>query len=239
MNHSSFSDRTRQLIGSQAYQRLRSKKVLLVGLGGVGSYALEALARMGIGTIIIVDGDKIEESNLNRQLLALISTVGRAKTSVALERVGEINPECQVIPHNLWLSEENVDDLLESKPDFIIDAIDQVDAKGVLIEAAVKKNIEIVSVLGTGKRMSSEGFVLTKLSKTEYCPLARAVRRRVRQLEVKKDIDIIYSPLPLYSSPDQDSSKEQKNSIGSNSFVPAIAGLMAAERAINYLLAQN
>lgn len=235
MYSESFFSRTELLIGSETSKELRQKTVLLVGLGGVGSYAMEALARFGVENLILVDGDIIETSNLNRQLLALNSTIGQYKTEAALQRIKDINPNCKVIIHTTWLNEENVKKFFDPKPDFVIDAIDQVKAKVALIAACVDQEIELVSVLGTGNRLSSEGMGLEYLSRTHNCPLARGVRQKLRQMKVEKDIRVIYSSQGMIPKSSKAEGKEN-TTVGSSSFVPALAGLLAAEVAIRYLL---
>ncbi len=170
-------DRTIRLIGEQAMKELRQKKVAIIGLGGVGSYVLEALARAGIGHLILADYEKIEESNINRQILALHSTVGKYKTEVALERVKDINPDIKVTVHNVFVSKDNIKDIIPLDCDYVIDAIDTVSSKIDIIVYAKKNGINIISCMGTGNKIDNTGFKIAPVEKTDTCPLARKVRK--------------------------------------------------------------
>ena len=134
--------RTSALLGNEAMEKIKSSSVMIVGLGAVGGYALEAIARSGVGNLVLVDFDEFDETNINRQILALSSTIGKKKTRIALERVKEINPDCNVIIKDMFVDENNVDELLSSNPDFVIDAIDSIKPKCMLIKALIDKNID-------------------------------------------------------------------------------------------------
>ncbi|HHT94783.1 MAG TPA: tRNA threonylcarbamoyladenosine dehydratase [Clostridia bacterium] len=220
-------DRTIRLIGEQAMKELRQKKVAIIGLGGVGSYVLEALARAGIGHLILADYEKIEESNINRQILALHSTVGKYKTEVALERVKDINPDIKVTVHNVFVSKDNIKDIIPLDCDYVIDAIDTVSSKIDIIVYAKKNGINIISCMGTGNKIDNTGFKIAPVEKTDTCPLARKVRK-ILSSEGITGVDVLYSV-----------SKNQvsdPNLISGISYVPSTAGLIIAGYVIRKLI---
>ncbi|HZW49914.1 MAG TPA: tRNA threonylcarbamoyladenosine dehydratase [Bacillota bacterium] len=260
MNHKKTWQRTALLVGDEGLSRLQSACVMVVGLGGVGSYALEAIARAGVGCIILVDNDVIEESNINRQLLALHSTIGMAKVAVAAARVEDINPDCHVVVLQLTVTPENVQDLLKLKPDYVVDAIDSVTAKAALLAETHLAGIPIIGIMGAGNKLDAAGFIITDISKTHTCPLARALRRELKQRGIFKGIQVVYSPLPpMIVAEDSYVSNEEKTlsdslsvveaglpieepvnrkrrSPGSISYVPPVAGLLAAGEVVRSLL---
>lgn len=208
-------------------KELRQKKVAIIGLGGVGSYVLEALARAGIGHLILADYEKIEESNINRQILALHSTVGKYKTEVALERVKDINPDIKVTVHNVFVSKDNIKDIIPLDCDYVIDAIDTVSSKIDIIVYAKKNGINIISCMGTGNKIDNTGFKIAPVEKTDTCPLARKVRK-ILSSEGITGVDVLYSV-----------SKNQvsdPNLISGISYVPSTAGLIIAGYVIRKLI---
>ena len=215
------------LLGDDSPSILDSKTVMLCGLGGVGGYVLEALVRAGCGRFILVDSDCFEETNLNRQLLCTIDSVGKAKVEVAKERVLSINPEATVITKKLFLTEDNIPALLdEYKPDYIADAIDNITAKLCLAVEAQNRSLGIISCMGTGNKITSNGFECVDISKTSVCPLAKVMRRLLKERGVKK-LKVIYSKeLP----------KTSGRTVCSVSFVPPTAGFLMAENIIKDLL---
>lgn len=220
-------DRTKFLYGA-AIENFRKATILLVGLGGVGLYALEALTRAGAHRFILVDGDTFEESNLNRQLLALPETIGKPKPEVAAARVKKIHPEAEVFPHNFFITEENVKEILNPRPDFIIDAIDDAPAKAALAKAALSENIPIIICAGTARRKDPTKIKITKLEKTKDCPLAKKVRKLLKYTKGAKKIPTVISeelPAPVMGG----------QPLPSASTVPAVAGLTAASFVINQL----
>lgn len=245
MNNEHFSSRTEMLIGRESVDRLAKMSVMIAGLGGVGSYAVEALVRVGVGRVILIDGDVISVSNLNRQLYALHSTVGHYKTEVAKARIMDISPQCQVVLYQQWITPENVETFFSEPPDYIIDAIDQVDAKVALLLEASKRNIPVLSVMGTGNQLTAENFCLADISKTHDCPLARKVRLKLRKEGLEKGLQVLYAPGPkLKPEREADSEREAgaqggRTPPGSLSFVPPVAGMLAAGAVVRALIKQS
>ena len=188
--------RTEMLFGAEAMARLRAARVTVVGLGAVGSYAVEGLARAGVGRLRLVDFDVVQRSNINRQLLALESTLGRPKCVVARERVLDINPDCQVEALNLFCHDETMSEVLNPRPDVVIDAIDSLNPKVGLIAAAVRAGLPIVSSMGAANRADPLGVRIADLDATRGCPLARFVRKRVRRRGVEGPVRCVYSEEP-------------------------------------------
>ena len=221
--------RTAALLGDEAMHRLRAARVMLVGLGGVGGHAFDALVRSGVGNLILVDFDTVDVSNLNRQLLADATTVGRKKTEVAAERASLISEDVNVTLHNGRITPENAEALLsEHRPTLVLDACDDVPAKVALAVAAKRLGISLVSCLGTGNRLDPTAITVTDLSKTEGCPLARALRTRLRR-EGIVHLPVVFSREP--SRPSLDPAVP----VASSPFVPAAAGLALAAEAVRRL----
>lgn len=205
--------RTEALIGSEKLEKLQNSRVLIAGLGGVGGYILESLVRAGVGTIGLCDFDMVDVSNLNRQILATRETVDMHKTEAAALRAKSINPEIKICQYNFQLTPENLDALQLSSWDFIADAIDDVPAKIALMEAAPDK---IISCMGTGNKLNPFGFTIDRIEKTEGDPLARSIRRLLREKGIK-NIPVLYSKEAPVS--------ENTRPIPTISYMPAIAGL--------------
>jgi len=208
----------------------------------VGSFAVEALARSGIATLTLVDGDIVTLSNLNRQLLALHSTLGELKTAVAARRLAAINPACQVTTISDWVTPANavsfLDGSLAPTPHWLVDAIDDLPAKAALLAAAVTLGVKVVSVLGTGNRISPLAqFTVTDISQSHTCPVARALRRRLlRDYGLNSGITVVFSPLPPLPANPQ---REENSRVGSVSYIPGQAGLIAAGVVITALAAEG
>ncbi len=242
--------RTEILIGKEALQKLGQSKVEVFGVGGVGSYTVEALARAGIGHLVLVDFDEICLTNVNRQLPALHSTVGRAKVEVMRERILDINPEAQVTAYQEFVSPETVDRLVEKDCDYIVDAIDTVAGKLMIIEKAFSLGIPVVSAMGAGNKLDPTKLKVADISETQICPLARIMRKELKKRGITKGLKVVYSP-ESPRKPDQEKASCSKYCIcpggdahcaakrqipGSISFVPSVAGLFLAAQVINDLI---
>lgn len=226
----SMYSRTELLIGPQGIEKLKRSRVIIFGLGGVGSFALEGLVRAGVGSLTLVDFDVVEMSNLNRQLLAMHSTLGEPKVEAARRRVLDINPLAQVTVHQTRCSEQNCRELLAPGFDYAVDAIDMVSAKVALICEARRSGLPIVSSMGAGNKLDPTAFRVGDISETRICPLARAVRRRLRQEGIVSGVKAVYSLEPPGKT------VEGGRLPGSISFVPSVAGLVIAGVVIKDLL---
>ena len=218
--------RTELLIGKEGIQKLQKAKVAVFGIGGVGSYTVNALARCGVGTIGIVDNDVVSETNINRQLIALHSTIGKDKVDVVESRLLDINPNIKIRKHKLFVDENTISQIDFSNVDYIVDAIDFVKGKVELIKLAKEKNIPIISALGTGNKLNHSGFMITDISKTKMCPLAKALRKKLRDMGINHT-KVLYS---------EEEPKTVDNKLGSTSYCPPIAGLMIAGEVLQDLM---
>lgn len=235
--------RTELLIGSEGLQKLKECTVAVVGLGGVGSYAAEALCRAGIGHFILIDFDTVGPTNLNRQLLATSQTIGKPKTELMRQRILDINPEARIICHQSFIDQENRAQLLEGA-DYIIDAIDSLGPKIGLLEYLAKSERKLISVMGAGNRMDPTQIHIAKLKQSHQCPLARRVRKFLRRRGVEGNFPCVYtSEAALIPDPEVQSDAEliiergrQRQTIGSISYMPAIMGMMAASWVINCVI---
>ena len=225
--------RTAMLLGEQSVSSLSGKHVAVFGIGGVGSFCAEALARAGVGHLTLVDDDTVSESNLNRQLVALRSTVGMAKTEVMAQRIADINPDCIVTVLTKRYTEETKEDFFALGFDYVADCIDSVACKTSLIETAIQRHIPIISAMGTGNKLDPSQFVITDLAKTSGCPLARVMRRELKQRGILHHT-VLYSTeqaiKPLFQPDDG------KAVPGSVAWVPSCAGLMMAGHIIQKLI---
>ena len=184
--------REQLLIGEENIQKLNSSTVAVFGCGGVGSYAVEAMARAGIGNIVLIDGDVVDETNINRQLIADVTTIGRDKVEVEKERILKINPNAKVIAYKEFFNQENSEKLIDEKYDYIVDAIDSVKSKILLIKLAHEKNIKIISAMGMGNKLDPTMIEVADISKTEVCPLAKTIRKQLRTLGINHT-KVVYS----------------------------------------------
>ncbi len=219
--------RTERLIGTDNLEKLKNKNIIIFGLGGVGSYTAEALARCGIGKMTVVDKDIVDITNINRQLYALHSTVGKNKADVAKERILDINPECEVTAIVKMYLPENADEFELSKYDFIIDAIDNVTAKIDLAVKSQELGIPMIASMGTGNKLDPTAFKITDIYKTDTCPLCRVMRKELKNRGVKK-LKVLYST----EIPKNDGERTP----ASISFVPSTAGLIIAGEVVNEML---
>ena len=184
--------RTELLIGEEGIERLRQASVMVFGVGGVGSHCIEALARCGVGKLILIDNDTVSLTNINRQSIASHSTIGKHKTEVMKEKIKDICPQTEVITYERFILSDNLSDILEEAPDYIIDAIDTVTAKLALIEAAKEKGIPIISSMGTGNKLHGELFEIADISKTSVCPLCKVMRKELRSRGITH-LKVLYS----------------------------------------------
>ena len=223
-------ERTALMLGADAVERLKGAKVMIIGIGGVGGHALEAIVRAGVGTVGVVDGDKVAKSNLNRQLLATVKTIGMAKTEAARERVADIAPNCRLITHDLFVTPENVSTLNLAEYDYVIDAIDTVTSKIAIIKEAKRCGVPIISSMGTGNKLDPTRFRISDIEKTNTDPLARAVRGMLKKEGIKK-VKVLWSDEPPISV--------GKRTPGSVSFVPSVAGIIIASCVIKDLISRS
>lgn len=220
-----------KLIGQENFEKLKNSKVILFGVGGVGGYVLESLARSGIENITIVDFDTVSESNLNRQIIALQTTIGKYKVDVAKERVKNINPNCNVVAIKEKLTKENIDRFNFSCYDFVIDAIDMVTSKLLIIEKAKKENVEVISCMGTGNKLDATQLQICDISKTNYCPLAKVMRKELKNRGIYH-LNVVFST----EQPKRFDEKVRKVTPASIAYVPAVAGLYISQFVINKLM---
>ena len=228
--------RQEMLLGSDAMDRLSRAHVTVFGIGGVGSYAAEALTRAGVGHLTFVDSDVVSQSNCNRQLIALSSTIGQPKAQVMAARARDINPACQVTAIQALYNAETREDFFARPCDLIVDCIDMVSAKLDLIQTALSRDIPIISALGTGNKLDPTRFQITDISKTTDCPLARVIRRELRARGIKHHT-VLYSPEPARTPLELEPPPPGRRSVpGSVSWVPSVAGLLLAGWAVEQLV---
>lgn len=226
--------RTEMLIGKQAVESLRGKHVAVFGLGGVGSYVVEALARAGVGFLTLVDDDVISESNLNRQLYALHSTIGLPKADVAKKRTLDINPDCEVCALKLRFNNDTAYNFDFTSFDYVVDAIDTVTSKLLLVELCNRANTPIISCMGTGNKLDACAFEVTDINETSVCPLAKVMRRELKKRGIER-LKVVYSKEPPIT-PEQLESSPKRQTPASISYVPPVAGLMLAGEVIKELI---
>lgn len=237
--------RTELLVGPEGLELLRKSKVAIFGIGGVGSYAAEAIARCGVGKMVLIDFDVVDITNINRQLIALHSTVGMPKVEVMKDRIADINPQAEVEAIQTLVEPNNIHELITEDIDYIVDAIDIVTGKLALIKTAFAKGVPIVSSMGAGNKLDPTKLVVTDISKTETCPLARVIRKELGKHGIKKGLKVVYSlesPLkPLHNEKELKENLPRKQQIppGSISFVPSTSGLLLASLVINDLVKKN
>ena len=230
--------RTRFLLGQEAMDKLQKAHIAIFGLGGVGGYVAEALARSGVGALTLVDHDTISKSNINRQILATVDTIGKDKVTVAAERVSSINPHIRVVPRKTFYLPETAQEFDLTQYDYVVDAIDTVTGKMMLIQAAKTANTPIISSMGTGNKLDPTAFRVGDIRDTSVCPLARIIRKECKKRGIEK-LKVVYStedpiknPLPP-DDPAWAELPEGRNALpGSVCFVPAVAGMIIAGEVI-------
>ncbi len=224
------------VFGSESLEKLNSSRVAVFGVGGVGGYVCEALVRSGVGTIDIVDNDTVSPSNINRQIIALHSTIGKSKVDVCKARLLDINPDLIVNAHECFFLKDNEQEFEFDKFDYIVDAIDTVSGKLALAVIADKLNIPIISSMGAGNKTDPTQFKVSDIYKTSVCPLAKAMRKLCRENNVKK-LKVVYSEeMPTIKEPFTDQTSDKRQVPGSLSFVPSVAGLIMAGEVIKDLI---
>lgn len=231
--------RTELLLGQEGVQKLRNACVMVLGVGGVGSHCIEALARSGVGKLILVDNDTVSLTNINRQSIAYHSTIGKYKTQVMKERIADICRETEVVTYECFVLPENLEEIFQERPDYIVDAIDTVTAKLALAEKAEKEGIPMISSMGTGNKLHGEMFTITDISKTSVCPLCKVMRKELKARGISH-LKVLYSPEKPIDIRGKETKEEKGNRRqipGSVSFVPPVAGLLIAGEVIRDLLA--
>ena len=226
--------RTAILIGEEGVERLKKSRVEVFGVGGVGGYVVEALARSGVGALDLIDKDLVSESNINRQIIALHSTIGQMKTEVAAARARDINPNIVVRTHNVFYLPETAAEFDFSQYNYVVDAIDTVSGKIALIERAKACNVPVLSCMGAGNKLNAVAFEVADITKTSVCPLARVMRRELKKRGIEH-VKVVYSKEEPLPSPliDEESGKAVPGSIA---FVPSVAGLILAGEVIKDLI---
>ena len=224
-------NRTEMLLGHNGMDKIKKSRVAVFGIGGVGGYVVEALVRSGIGEIDLIDNDVVCETNLNRQIIALRSTIGRPKVEVMKERIMDINPECKVNIHQCFFLPENADEFDFTQYDYVVDAVDTVAAKIELVVKAKEANVPIISSMGAGNKMNPAEFEVADIMKTSVCPLARVMRQELKKRNIPH-LKVVYSK----ENPIKPEATSEENvKAGSNAFVPSVAGLIIASEVIKDL----
>ncbi|HCT93655.1 MAG: tRNA threonylcarbamoyladenosine dehydratase [Bacteroidetes bacterium GWE2_39_28] len=231
-------ERSELLLGKESLERLNNTTIAVIGLGGVGAFAAEMVARAGTGKMVILDSDVVNESNKNRQLLALDSTMGKSKISIMRERLLDINPNLEVVSVDRYLTEENVNELLgDQKIDFLIDAIDTLSPKIALIKFAVNAKIPLVSSMGAGAKTDATRIKIKDISKSFNCPLAYVLRKKLRKEGISKGFMVVFSEeLPNSEAIIPVEEQNKKSRVGTISYLPAVFGCIAAQAAISSIL---
>lgn len=227
--------RAEAILGASAMQKLAESRVAVLGLGGVGSWCAEALCRTGVGTLYVLDQDTVSLSNVNRQLFALTSTLDMPKAEAAAARLRDIAPESRIVPMVYRYAPETRDELLDLRPDFIVDCIDLVSCKVDLAASCAERGIRLVAALGTGNKTDASCLCLTDISKTEGCPLARVVRRELRRRDIRH-LPVVYSPEEAATPDTGETPPPGRRSVpGSLVWVPASAGLLLCQYVVSEL----
>jgi tRNA A37 threonylcarbamoyladenosine dehydratase len=233
-----WTERAELLFKKEGLEKLKNSHVMVVGLGGVGSFAAEFLARAGVGTMTIVDGDVVDITNINRQLPALHSTVGQPKVTIVGDRLMDINPELKLIRIQEFLSPERAYELVTPEYNYVLDCIDSITPKLNLLISARRQKVKIISNMGAGGKYEAGKVKVADISKTEYCPLAKTVRKRLKKEGISKGVKVVFST----EYPDQsslkmtDGSNFKKSFFGTNSWIPAVFGLHSAETVVKYII---
>jgi tRNA A37 threonylcarbamoyladenosine dehydratase len=236
----SWLSRTQLLIGEESLKRLASSHVMVVGLGGVGSYAAEFIARSGVGRMTIIDGDVVDPTNRNRQLPALATNHGQPKADIMAERLQSINPELELKVIKEFINPEMVQHLFEVKPDYVIDAIDSITPKITFIRAGFERGMKMVSSMGAGAKLDPTKLQVVDISKTYNCPFAQQIRKQLKAHQIRKGLKVVFSPEdPIKESLMLTDGKNYKRSAyGTISYLPAVFGAVVASVAIRDLMGE-
>ncbi len=236
--HDNWLERTELLLGSEKLEKLKSKHVLVVGLGGVGAYAAEMICRAGIGRLTLVDGDVINISNINRQLPASHSNLGKGKAQVMADRLIDINPEAQISVIDKFIKDEDIFTVLDRGYDYVVDAIDTLSPKIYLIYGTIQRGIKIVSSMGAGGKFDPSLVQLADVSKSYNCKLAKVLRKRLRKLGVQSGFPVVFSPEEVDPSAVIETPGEQnkKSNVGTISYMPALFGIHCASKVIRDII---
>lgn len=233
-------ERTLLLLGEEKLGRIRQAHVLVVGLGGVGAYAAEMIARAGVGRMTLADADVVNETNINRQLVALHSTVGRQKAEVLAERLRDINPAIELAVINRYIKDEETYTLLDAAPyDYVVDAIDTLSPKLALIAAALERRLPLVSSMGAGAKMDPTKLEIADISRTHHCPLAHMLRKRLHKLGIRSGFRAVFSPEPIREGAMILCEEQNKKSnVGTISYIPPLFGIGCASVVIRGLIGE-
>ena len=234
-----WQERTSMLLGEQVLDSLAAKRVMVVGLGGVGAYAAEMLCRAGVGTMVIIDSDSVSETNINRQLIALTSTVGKLKTDVVAQRLKDINPLVNLIVIPQYVEDTNLEEIFAAagELDYVVDAIDTLAPKIALIKYCVEHGIPHVSAMGAGAKLDATKIRIADISKSYNCPLAYILRKKLRKEGISKGFKVVFSE----ELPDRDAivpmeERNKKSQVGTISYLPAVFGCVCAQAAVEHLI---
>lgn len=228
--------RTQMLFGKNSIEKLRASRVAVFGIGGVGGHVVEALVRSGVGTIDVIDNDVVHNSNLNRQIIALHSTVGQQKTAVIKSRMEDINPDVKIIIHNCFFTPDSASQFDFSVYDYVADCIDTVTGKIELVMRCSDVGTPIISSMGTGNKLNPADLEVSDIYKTSVCPLARVMRNELKKRKIKK-LKVVYSKeIPIVPDEIIEDKESKKRIVGSNAFVPATAGLIIASEIVKDII---
>ena len=229
-----FYQRTQIIIGKENIEKIKDMHIVICGIGGVGSFVLEALARIGVGNLTIIDKDVVEATNINRQIIALQSTIGKYKVDVAKERILDINPQAKVKATCINITSDNIDEVIciDDNIDYVVDCVDNIEAKIAIISKCNNKNIKCISCMGMGNKINPLDIRVSDIYKTNTCPLARIIRKKLKELGINKQKVIFSVEKPIKNN-------SNSNALGSISFVPSVAGLIIASEVIKDTLNLN
>lgn len=231
--------RSELLLGEEGIETLHNSKVIVFGIGGVGSFVVEALTRAGVGNLILVDNDTICISNLNRQIHATQRTVGNVKVEAMKERILSINPKCNVEAKQEFITADNIEEIIPKDIDYVVDAIDTVTSKLALAEYCYKNNVKLIASMGTGNKIDPTQFKVTDIFKTKVCPLAKVMRTELRKRGIKK-LKVLYSEeIPMVPNKGKEVPSQKRQTPGSISFVPPVAGMIIGGEVIKNLIGLN